>query len=374
MVVLGSTGSIGTSTLRLAEKFGLEIEGLVAGENWQKLGEQIRQFRPKLVAVKNREVASHLPPFDGKVKIGEEGILELLEESQSQLVINGLVGESGLKPTLKSLELGKKVGLANKESLVIAGWLLEPYIQKGEIIPIDSEHFALMRLLEKKKEKISQLIITASGGAVREVPLNQFSSLTPQQVLKHPNWQMGKKITIDSATMVNKLFEIIEARWLFGIEKIDGVIEQNSLVHGIVVFQSGEITAHISAPDMSLPIAYAILGKPPEKLLPQLELTNLPPLQFKKIEESRYPVWRLKDILLENPHLGIVLNTLNDQLVPLFLKGELPFPAISHFLIEGIEKFANTPRPQTLPHLYQLKREILEWFKKKIKKNIILNF
>jgi 1-deoxy-D-xylulose-5-phosphate reductoisomerase len=367
MVVLGSTGSIGSATLHLAEKFGIEVEGVVAGENWRKLGEQIRKFNPRLVAVKSEEVASRLPPFDGKVEVGEEGILKVLEESKSQLVINGLVGESGLKPTLKALELGKKVGLANKESLVIAGWLIEPYIKRGQIVPIDSEHFALMRLLEQKSGKVAKLVITASGGAVREVPLHQFPNLTPQQVLKHPNWQMGKKITIDSATMVNKLFELIEARWLFGIGAVEGVIEQNSLVHGLVIFESGEITAHLSSPDMLLPIAYALLGELPPHLLPPLDPITLPPLQFSPIGEERYPVWRLKNLLLEKPHLGAVLNTLNDQLVPLFLKGKIPFPAIAHFLIEGVEKFIKIPPPTSLPQLFHLKGEVLNWFKRELK-------
>ncbi|NCD13096.1 MAG: 1-deoxy-D-xylulose-5-phosphate reductoisomerase, partial [Epsilonproteobacteria bacterium] len=216
MIVLGSTGSIGVNALIIAKRFGMEIEALVAGKNIALLNEQSKEYHPKYVAIadeKDRHLVKHSEVF-----VGKEGILELLQKTQSFLVVNALVGFVGLAPSIEALRLGKRLALANKESLVVAGHLLDT----SRITPIDSEHFGLWYLLGNRP--VSAMTITASGGAFRDTPLAELPRMSFQDALKHPNWSMGAKITIDSATMTNKLFELLEARWLFGCEKLDAII------------------------------------------------------------------------------------------------------------------------------------------------------
>lgn len=334
MIVLGSTGSIGVNTLVIAKKFNIDIEVLVAGNNIELLNYQLKEFKPSLVIVANE--VDIIKVNHPNVKAGQIAILEAIENSKSDLVVNALVGFFGLEPTLKAIECGKKVALANKESLVVAG----KFIDTSYIKPIDSEHFGLWYLYDKTKS-IDSLTVTASGGSFRDYPLEKLKNVSIREALNHPNWSMGNKITIDSATMTNKLFELVEARWLFDTTACDAIIEPKSIIHALVNFTDGSTTAHLAHANMQLPISYAILPKVDEPILEQVDLLKLQNLEFKKIETSRYPIWELKDELLINDNLGVVLNCANEVGVEKFLKGEIGFLDISKLSLAAVEKFNN---------------------------------
>ncbi len=360
MVLLGSTGSIGTNTLEIARKYDLDIEALVAGENFELLNRQIKEFKPKYVVVKNKKTAQNI---DFKnVLYGEEAILEVLEKVESDLIVNALVGEAGLKPTLKAQELNKKIALANKESLVIAG----KFIDTSKITPIDSEHFGLWYLLNEKWKmengKFRKLYITASGGALRDWEIEKIKKANLNDVLAHPNWSMGVKITIDSATMVNKLFELLEARWLFDTTNIDAFIETKSVIHALVDWQDGSTTAHISGADMKLPIAYALLDEVKESILKPLNLLKTGGLEFRKIETKRYPVWEIKDLLLQKSDLGIVINTANEFAIKKFINKEINFSKISFLILQAVKKFENIEL-NSVEDIFEIKKEILKFLK-----------
>ena len=331
MIILGSTGSIGVNTLNIAREFNLEIDTLVAGNNYKLLNKQIAEFKPKNVIVSNQNIANKIE-FKN-VKYGENEILNVIENSKSEIVINALVGEIGLKPTLKTNECGKKLALANKESLVIAG----KFVDTSKLTPIDSEHFGLWYLLNDRP--IKKLNITASGGALRDFPLDKLQTSSLDEVLNHPNWSMGTKITIDSATMVNKLFEIIEAKWLFGIDKIDAVIETSSTIHSFIDFVDGSTTAHIAYPDMRLPIAFAILGEVKKEITSHIDFNKLSKLEFRKIEIDRYPIWQIKDELIKNPDLGVIINTTNELAIKKFINKEINFGTISKLILDNVDKY-----------------------------------
>lgn len=336
MIVLGSTGSIGTNALEVATRFNHKIEALCAGRNITLLNEQITRFKPKYVCIANAIDKYKLIKGDYQLFFGEEGILNLIEISESSLVINALVGFAGLKPSFKSIECGKKLALANKESLVNAGWLLPC----KDITPIDSEHFGLWYLLHDTKKSFKKLYITASGGAFINAPLDSIPHATLESALKHPNWQMGQKITIDSATMVNKLFEVLEAHWLFGTKEIDAFIERRSRVHALVEFDDGSITTHISEPDMKLPIAYAINHSlaTRECFLPPLDIASLS-LSFEPLDICRYPLWKLKDVLLKTPQKGVVLNASNEVAIKAFCDERIRFGGISKLILAAMSEF-----------------------------------
>ena len=332
IVLLGSTGSIGTNTLDICERFGIEVEVLVAGNNIELLKKQIERFKPRIVVT--AEPADIEAPM---VLSGEEGILEALEMSEAKLVVNALVGFLGLRPTQKALELGKQVALANKESLVVAG----AFLDRSRIVPIDSEHFGLWYLLQNSFAP-KRLLITASGGALREWDLNKIEDATLEEVLRHPNWRMGQKITIDSATMVNKLFELLEAYWLFGIDRIDAMIEPSSLVHAAVEFVDGSTTLHASLADMRLPIAYA-LGVRGQKILESVDLVGKS-LSFLPIDPRRYPVWSIKEELLAKPKKGVVLNAANEAAIERFVDGSFRFGDIARAILDAWKRFEIEPK------------------------------
>ena len=379
MILLGSTGSIGTNTLEIARRYNLDIEVLVAGNNYELLNTQIKEFNPKYVVVKDKETAEKID-FEN-VLYGEEAVLEVLEKAKSNLVVNALVGEAGLKPTLKAQELNKKIALANKESLVIAG----KFIDTSKITPIDSEHFGLWYLLNREEEKnqnssthqlihsstqppihpFTKLYITASGGALRDWEIDKIKKATLKDVLNHPNWSMGVKITIDSATMVNKLFELLEARWLFDTVNIDAFIETKSIIHALVEWRDGSTTAHISKTDMKLPIAYAVLQKVEERILEPVNLLEIGSLEFRKIDAKRYPVWGIKDTLLNKPDLGIVINTANEYAIERFLKEEINFLDISKTILKAVKKFENI-EISGIDDIFEVKKEVLNYLKGKI--------
>jgi len=350
IALLGSTGSIGVNTLKIAKEFGLEVEVLVAGNNTKLLQRQVAEFKPRIV------VSAKGGDFDAPVVLrGEEGILEALEVAESDLVVNALVGFVGVAPTLKAIELGKRVALANKESLVVAG----KFIDTSAITPIDSEHFALWYILQSRFAP-KRLIITASGGALRDWPLERLQSATLEDVLRHPNWSMGQKITIDSATMVNKLFEILEGYWLFGTKNIDAVIEANSKIHAVVEFVDGSAMLHASSADMRLPIAFALLGRVEKEIVKPLDLLQLH-CAFKAIDPKRYPVWQLKKALLENPQRGVVVNAANEAAIERFLAGSFGFLDIAKAIIKAWKAFEVDPR--NVDEIFAIDKEVRRYVK-----------
>jgi len=349
LIILGSTGSIGVNTLNIAKKFNLNIDVLVAGRSIELLNSQIKQFNPKKVVIALKEDVSKVNHTN--VSYGEEAILKAIEESDAKTVVNSLVGFLGLKPTLKAIECGKKVALANKESLVVAG----AFIDQKNLMPIDSEHFGLWYLLQDKK--IDSMTITASGGSFRDYPLEKLKNVSIKEALNHPNWSMGNKITIDSATMTNKLFELLEAKWLFDTTKLDAIIETKSLIHALVNFTDGSTTAHIASANMQLPISYAVLGKVDENILKHIDLVEVGSLEFKKIEEERYPIWKIKDEILKNPNLGVVVNAANEVAVAKFLNEKIGFLDISKITLDAVNHFHNV-NPSSLEEIFAWDKEV----------------
>jgi 1-deoxy-D-xylulose-5-phosphate reductoisomerase len=331
IVLLGSTGSIGVNTLLIAQKYNIQIEALVAGDNIDLLNQQIATYKPKYVAIKDAKQKHRVNHHN--VYSGNEGIEAILEASVSQTVVNALVGYAGMLPTLKAIKMKKHVALANKESLVVAG----EFIDTNNITPIDSEHFGLWYLFSDKKPK--NLVITASGGAFRDWAIEDIKDATYAQALKHPNWSMGSKITIDSATMTNKLFELLEARWLFDTTQIDAVIERKSIIHALVEFMDGSTTAHFAGVDMKLPIAYSILDKIEDEILPNVDLLNMGEIKFEAITQDKYPIWQIKEDILANPHLGVVINAANEEAIDRFQRGKCSFFGMSDIVLECYKKF-----------------------------------
>jgi len=336
LVLLGSTGSIGVNTLEVAKKFNISVEVLVAGKNIKLLNEQIKSHMPKVVVVADEKDIKDVN--HSNVYAGQENILRVIENSQSELVVNALVGFLGLRPTLTSLACGKKVALANKESLVACG----NFIDTSKIQPIDSEHFGLWYLMQDRE--VSKMIITASGGAFRDWDINKLKNATLADTQKHPNWSMGQKITIDSATMVNKIFELLEARWLFGEGKYDAVIETKSLIHALIDFKDGSTTAHFAHANMQLPIAYALDKNMDENILEHVDLLKVGSLEFREIEKDRYPIWEIKEDLLKNPNRGVIVNAANEVAIEKFINKEIGFMDISKIIIKAYEKYSHMPR------------------------------
>jgi len=350
LILLGSTGSIGVNTLIVAKKFGIKIEVLVAGKNIELLNKQILEHSPQVVVVAQKQDV--LKVNHNNVYFGEESILKVIEDSSSSLVVNALVGFLGLAPTLRAIKSGKKVALANKESLVACG----AFIDISKIQPIDSEHFGLWYLMQDKP--VSKMIITASGGAFRDWDLAKLQNATLADTQKHPNWSMGQKITIDSATMVNKIFELLEARWLFGEGEYDAIIETKSLIHALIDFKDGSTTAHFANASMQLPIAYALDEKMNENILNHVDLLKVENLEFREITTDRYPIWEIKKELLKNPALGVVVNASNEVAIEKFINKEIGFMDISKTILRAFEEFRDIPK--SVDDVFEIDREIRE--------------
>lgn len=355
MLVLGSTGSIGTNTLKIAKKFSLDVEGLSANQNVDLLNKQIKEFTPAFVSIRDKTLAHKVN--HPRVFCGDDGILQMIETAKSHTVVNALVGFAGLKPTIKATSMKKRVALANKESLVVGG----EFVDMDYITPIDSEHFGLWYLLNGRKVK--KMVITASGGAFRDTKLKKIPTMRAIDALKHPNWSMGKKITVDSATMTNKLFELLEAKWLFDPKSIDAVIEKNSLVHALVEFKDGSTTAHLANANMQLPIAYALLGRVDKPILPHVDLIKMGKIEFASIDAKRYPIWEIKDKILSNPQLGVVINAANEVGVELFLKDKINILQLVKLTKKAFKKFENI-NPRDIKDVYNIDRDVREYCKK----------
>jgi 1-deoxy-D-xylulose-5-phosphate reductoisomerase len=353
LILLGSTGSIGVNTLELAKKFFLHVEVLVAGRNIALLNKQLKEHNPSHVIVQNKEDVTQVEHKN--VSYGMDAILSAIENSNSSLVVNALVGFVGLRPTLKAIECGKKIALANKESLVAGG----AFVDTANIQPIDSEHFGLWYLLQDKPHK--KMIITASGGAFRDWDISRLKDATLADTQKHPNWSMGQKITIDSATMTNKLFEILEARWLFGEGEYDAIIETKSLIHALIDFKDGSTTAHIAKAHMQLPIAYALDVKIDEAILDSVDLVGIGNLEFRDIDKERYNIWHIKNDILKNPHKGVIVNASNEASIEQFIDGKISFLDISKNILRAYEKF--DVKASSIEDIFDIDKEVRAYVK-----------
>ncbi len=340
--ILGSTGSIGQNALKVIEHLGdgFEVKYLSAARSSEVLIEQARKFQPATVALIDLSAAEEVKEalFGSGVEVlsGREGLLELASRDDVDVVLNGLVGSAGMEPTIRALEAGVDVALSNKESLVMAGELIENIKKEtgAEIYPVDSEHSAIWQcLLGENKNSIRRIILTGSGGPFRTRPLEEFFEITLEEALNHPNWKMGNKITIDSATMMNKGLEVIEAHWLFGVERnqIDIVIHPQSIIHSMVEFSDGSIKAQLGLPDMKLPIQYVFTY--PDRMesnWAEAKFSDIAYLTFEDPDLVKFPCIRLAyEALQRGGSAPAALNVANDNTVAAFLAGEISFTEIA---------------------------------------------
>ena len=358
VAILGSTGSIGTQTLDVIDRHSelFEVYALTAHSNIDLLVEQARIYRPEVVAIADeRHYKTLREALDGlpiKVFAGADSICQIAAMSPIDTVVTAMVGYSGLLPTVRAIEAGKKIALANKETLVVAGELVTDLALRNrvDIVPIDSEHSAIFQCLVGENENsVEKLILTASGGAFRDTPKDDLRLATAADALRHPTWKMGAKITIDSATMMNKGFEVIEARWLFDIpiDKIEVIIHPQSIVHSMVQFCDGSIKAQLGQPDMRHPIQYALTF--PDRLDAQVERANLADihqLTFEKPDYEKFRNLRLAyDALRRGGNIPCILNAANEVAVDAFLKGKIGFFAMSDIIEQTISETAFISSP-----------------------------
>jgi len=339
LTLLGSTGSIGCNVLDVVRSFPDRycVSGLAAGRNIEKLVEQVLEFHPELISVADPDDAVKLceklpSEYKDRVRSGSTGSQEVAAIDSADMAISAIVGAAGLLPTLAAIEAGKDIGLANKETLVMAGKLvMDKCRKKGvNLLPVDSEHSAIFQSLEAgHKDDVAKIILTASGGPFREKSLDKLKQVTPAQALNHPNWEMGRKISVDSATLMNKGLEVIEAKWLFGVsvDAIDVVVHPQSIVHSLVEFQDGSVIAQLGIPDMRIPIAYALSY--PRRLamsLPGLNLAQCSNLEFHEPDYEKFPALSLAFIAIKKGGvLPAVLNAANEVAVDAFLNEKIPF-------------------------------------------------
>jgi len=368
IALLGSTGSIGMSTLDLVRQFPerFKVDGLVAGENLKRLASQIKEFAPRCVAIKNEHDIPRLRKLLGNNRVevlhGERGATAVSTAHEVDVVVAAIVGGAGLLPTLAGVRVGKEVALANKEALVMAGEIfVNTAKQKGvRLLPVDSEHSAIFQCLQgNRRDEVDKLILTASGGPFLRTPLKLLNRASVAQALKHPNWKMGRKITIDSATMMNKGLEVVEARWEFDMDpgRIDVVIHPQSVVHSMVRYQDGSIIAQLGVPDMRIPIAYALTY--PHRLKggwKPLDLTQHGELNFLPVDSKRFPALRLAYAALrEGGTMSAVLNAANEIAVAAFLERKIGFRDI-HRIIDKTMQAHVSKRPKEVDEVLEVDR------------------
>jgi len=359
LAVLGSTGSIGVTTLSLVERFPERfcVVALAAGKNLLKLKEQVQRFQPEVVSLSTeadaRDLRSQLPEFRGEILWGIEGPTAVATHPAADMVMSALVGAAGLAPTLAAIRAGKTIALANKEALVISGELMtrEATRYGVQILPVDSEHNAIFQALHGyQREQVKRIILTASGGPFLHRPAAELSAVSVEEALQHPTWKMGSKITIDSATLMNKGFEVIEARWLFNLppEQVSVIVHPQSIVHSMVEYMDGSVLAQLGIPDMAIPISY-ILAYPnrlPLSHLPALDLTAAAQLTFFQPDFAKFPCLALAyEALARGGTCPAVLNAANEITVESFLSGQIRFLDIAELNSRVLD--AHTPRPVT---------------------------
>lgn len=371
IAILGSTGSIGTQTLDIVRKNkDLEVVGIAAGSNIAMLEEQIREFHPKLAAVgdekKAEELSVRVKDTNCKVVGGMDGLLELAAMEESQILVTAIVGMIGIRPTIEGIKAGKDIALANKETLVTAGHLIMPLAKEygAKILPVDSEHSAIFQALNGEEHKsIDKLLITASGGPFRGRKTKDLENIQVEDALKHPNWAMGQKITIDSATLVNKGLEVMEAKWLFGMDlnQIQVVVQPQSVIHSMVQFTDGSIIAQLGTPDMRLPIQYALYGGTRKYLDGErLDFAKLGSITF---ENPDMETFKGLPLAMEAARAGgsmpTVFNAANEKAVALFLQRKIRFLDIYTIIEDAMERHEVVSNP-TVEEILRIEQEIYE--------------
>ena len=356
IAILGSTGSIGTQALKVIEEHPdlYEAYALTANNQVELLAEQARKFMPAAVVIANeakylqlKEMLADLPI---QVYAGADALCEIVEAKPIDVVLASMVGYAGLRPTMNAIRAGKAIALANKETLVVAGELINALAQqyKTPILPVDSEHSAIFQCLEPNNA-LEKVILTASGGPFRKFTLEQLQHVTKEQALKHPNWEMGAKITIDSATMMNKGFEVIEAKWLFGVrpDQIEVVVHPQSVIHSMVQYEDGAVKAQLGMPDMRLPIQYAFSY--PQRIkasFDRLDFSKMTELTFEQPDTNRFRCLALAyEALNQGGNMACIVNAANEVVVSAFLKDRIPFLRMSEVIEASMAKvpFIQTP-------------------------------
>jgi 1-deoxy-D-xylulose-5-phosphate reductoisomerase len=368
IAILGSTGSIGRQTLdvvRASENF--QVVGLAAGKNVERMEEQVREFSPKLVCMWSEEKAEELririADTGTKVVSGMEGLIQIAVMEEAEVIVTAVVGMIGLRPTIAAMEAGKTIALANKETLVTGGHLIMPLAkEKGvSILPVDSEHSAIFQCLNGEQHNpIQRILLTASGGPFRGMTREQMKDITVEQALRHPNWAMGSKITIDSSTMVNKGLEVIEAKWLFGVsfDQIEVVVQPESVIHSMVEFQDGAVMAQLGVPDMRVPIEYALHY--PNRLAfdcGRLDFSKLHEIHFSKPDMENFPGLRLAyEAGRAGGSLPTVFNAANEWAVSRFLNRQISYLQITDIIEDAMAHHQMTAHP-SLEEILEVEQE-----------------
>lgn len=374
IAVLGSTGSIGTQTLEIVRTNGdIEVTALAAGNNISLLEEQIREFRPKLAAVwteeRAAELKSRVSDLDVKIVSGMDGLLTVAAEPEAQILVTAIVGMIGILPTIEGIKAGKDIALANKETLVTAGHIIMPLAARHRvsILPVDSEHSAIFQSLQGGQQKaLHKILLTASGGPFRGRKREELQNIRPEDALKHPNWTMGRKITIDSSTMVNKGLEVIEAKWLFGVtvDQIQVVVQPQSIIHSMVEYEDGAVIAQLGTPDMKLPIQYA-LYYPERRYLPgeRLDFGALTQITFEKPDMETFCGLKMAyEAGRQGGTLPTVFNAANELAVSLFLDRKIRYLQISEIIGACMEAHRNIPDPD-VETILKTEQETYEFIK-----------
>ena len=357
IAILGSTGSIGTQTLEVVRENGdIEVQGIAAGSNIRLLEKQIREFHPRIAAVWSKEKAGELKACisdtDTKVVSGMDGLLEVSTLGDTEILVTAIVGMIGIRPTIEGIKAGKDIALANKETLVTAGHIIMPLARENRvsILPVDSEHSAIFQSLQGNEQKaLHKILLTASGGPFRGKKEEELLNIRVEDALKHPNWAMGQKITIDSSTMVNKGLEVIEAKWLFGVDvdQVQVVVQPQSIIHSMVEYVDGAIMAQLGTPDMKLPIQYA-LYYPKRRFLPgeRIDFWSLGKLDFEKPDmDTFYGLKLAYDAGRKGGTLPTVFNAANELAVRQFLNREIKYLEIVEIIEDCMQAHKNIDNP-----------------------------
>lgn len=363
IAILGSTGSIGTSCLDVidSQPDSMRATSLTAHRSWQQLAEQAHRFHPRQVVLTDQDAQNELQtsafPTSTRLLFGEEGIVEVATDPEVDTVVSAIVGAAGLRGTWAAVQAGKRVALANKETLVVAGGLIQQACRESgaELIPVDSEHSAVFQSLQAgRRSEIRRIVLTASGGPFRGWTREQLEAATPSAALSHPTWEMGPKITIDSATMMNKALEIIEAKWLFDLEadQIEVVVHPQSIIHSFVEFVDGSVLAQLSPPDMRLPIQYALTYPArTEGISPRMDWKSVYNLELSPPDLDAFPALKLgHEVARRGGSSGVVLNAANEVAVQRFLDQEISFPQIT----QACREVLNAHQFESSPSLEEL--------------------
>ena len=368
IAILGSTGSVGEQAIDVAEKMNMRVSAISANRNFRRVEEQVRKFNVKNVAMADESAASELrvrlADTDAKVYSGEQGICEMIREEKRDVVLNSIIGEAGLLPTLAVIESGARLALANKESLVVAGEIVTEKARKKqiEILPVDSEHSAIFQCLKSgKPAEVKKILLTASGGPFFGYTSEQLKEIGVKDALAHPTWKMGAKITIDSATLMNKGFEVIEAVHLFDVsaDKIEVVVHRESIIHSMVEYIDNSVIAQLSVPDMRLCAQYAVTYPDrTEAAIEELDLFKIGNLSFSRPDTKTFPLLAAAiDCIGKGGALPAVLNAANEVAVAEFLKGRIPFYTIGDSVCRTVEEMQYAKDTHDLDGIIALDRE-----------------